>query len=212
MRKRVFLIGTGLLGAFALWTAAVCQVDVQPIGPRGSEVGFAALNRLVHSATGVHMPLYTLTDWLGLVAVPVGLGFALLGLVQWIKRRSIRKVDRSLLVLGVFYAAVLAVYVFFETHVVNYRPVLIEGVLEASYPSSTTLLTLCVMPTAAMQLGSRIKNRALRNAVIIAIAVFAGGMVLGRLVSGVHWFTDIVGGVLLSAGLVSMYCAFCKGE
>ena len=168
-------------------------------------VGFAALNAFFHRLTGVHMTLYVITDWLGLVPVAFGLGFALLGLVQWIRRKNILKVDRSILTLGGFYIAVMAVYLFFENFVVNYRPVLIEGFLEASYPSSTTLLALCVMPTAMMQLKIRIKNRIFRRCVLLAIAAFTAFMVIGRLVSGVHWLTDIVGGALVSGGLVTIY-------
>jgi undecaprenyl-diphosphatase len=140
----------------------------------------------------------------------VALGFAVWGLYQWIKRKNILAVDRSILVLGVFYIAVIAVYVLFEYVVINRRPVLIEGYLEASYPSSTTMLVTCVMPTAAMQFDSRIKNRALRLCVNAAIIAFVAFMVIGRLISGVHWLTDIIGGMLISAGLVSAYCAFEK--
>ena len=204
MKKR-FCIPFGLLGAFVLWTVAVCSIDVQPIGPQGSAVGFATWNRFVHNLTGVHMPLYTLTDWLGLVPFVFVLGFAVLGLAQLIKRKSILKVDRSILALGGFYVAVMAAYVFFEIFVINYRPVLIEGTLEASYPSSTTMLVLCVMPTAVMQLRSRIKNRPFRHVVSVALIAFTAFMVIGRLISGVHWFTDIIGGALLSAGLVTLY-------
>ena len=203
--QRNFCIALGLLGAFVLWTVAVRSIDVQPIGPQGSSVGFAAWNRFVHDLTGVHMPLYTVTDWLGLVPFVFVLGFAVLGLAQWIKRKSILKVDGSILALGGFYVAVMAAYVFFEIFVVNYRPVLIEGVLEASYPSSTTMLVLCVMPTAVMQLHRRIRNRTFRHAVSVILIAFTAFMVIGRLVSGVHWFTDIVGGALLSAGLVMLY-------
>ena len=199
----------GLLAAFAVWTALLRVVDVEAIGPRGSSVGFATLNAAFHCATGVHMNLYTITDWLGLVPVAVGLGFAVLGLAQWIKRRSILRVDRSILALGGFYIAVIAAYVFFETVVINYRPVLIEGYLEASYPSSTTMLVMCVMPTAAMQLHARIKGAAFRRCVMTAIGAFIAAMVLGRLISGVHWVTDIVGGVLLSAGLIAAYHGAC---
>jgi undecaprenyl-diphosphatase len=204
MKKR-FGIPFGLLGAFVLWTVAVRLIDVQPLGPQGSLVGFATWNRFVHNLTGVHMPLYTLTDWLGLVPFVFVLGFAVLGLVQLIKRKSILKVDRSILALGGFYVAVMAAYVFFEIFVINYRPVLIEGTLEASYPSSTTMLVLCVMPTAVMQLRSRIKNRPFRHAVSVALIAFTAFMVIGRLISGVHWFTDIIGGALISAGLVTLY-------
>ena len=205
MKKRKFCVALGLLGAFVLWTTAISLIDVQPIGPQGSTVGFATLNGFVHNLTGVHMTLYTITDWLGLVPVVFGFDFAMLGLVQWIKRKSILKVDRSILILGGFYIVTLAAYLFFESYVVNYRPVLIEGYLEASYPSSTTLLVLCVMPTAMMQLRDRIKQPILRKCVSIAIAAFIAFMVIGRLLSGVHWLTDILGGVLLSAGLVMLY-------
>ena len=131
--------------------------------------------------------------------------FAVLGLVQWIRRGHLLKVDYSILALGVFYIIVLGLFVFFETFVVNYRPVLIEGRLEASYPSSTTMLVMCVMPTAIMQLGYRVKSTALRRIFTLAIVTFTLFMVIGRLVSGVHWCSDIIGGALFSAGLVMTY-------
>lgn len=194
-----------LLAAFACWTVLVRVVDVRPIGPGNSVVGFAALNGWLHRWTGVHMGLYVITDWLGLVPVAICLCFAILGLIQWIKRKNILKVDQSILVLGGFYLVTMAVYILFEYVVINRRPVLIDGFLEASYPSSTTLLVLCVMPTAAMQLRSRIKNAALRRTVLIAIYAFTAFMVAGRLISGVHWLSDIIGGILLSTGLVMLY-------
>ena len=203
--RRHFAASLCLLAAFALWTAAIRVVDVQAIGPQGSAVGLAGINRFVHSLTGVHFCLYNITDWLGLVPIFVCIGFGLLGLVQWGKRKSIRKVDFDILVLGGLYIVTIAAYLFFESVVINYRPVLIGGILEASYPSSTTMLVMCVMPTAIMQLGGRIKNRMLRNLVAFVIIAFIAFMVIGRLLSGVHWFTDIVGGALLSAGLVWMY-------
>lgn len=205
--QRNFCIATCMLFAFFLWTATIQFIDVQTIGPQGSSVGFATINGFVHNLTGVHMSLYTITDWLGLVPLAFVMGFALLGLVQWIKRKYLLKVDYSILVLGGFYIVVMAVYVLFEVFVVNYRPVLIGRILEASYPSSTTMLVMCVMPTAIMQFNARIKNNILKRFVASAITVFVVFMVIGRLLSGVHWFTDIIGGALLSAGLVMMYRA-----
>ena len=209
MKKRMIL-AAALLAAFTLWTVALCHVDVQAIGPENSTVGFAHINGFVHRLTGVNMSLYTITDWLGLVPVAFGFGFAVLGLVQWIKRKNILQVDASILVLGCFYLLVLAVYILFETVVINRRPVLINGYLETSYPSSTTLLVLCVMPTAAMQFYNRIKVTVLRSVVTIAIVVFVAFVIGGRLLSGVHWFSDIVGGILLAGGLVMLYDAVTK--
>lgn len=101
----------------------------------------------------------------------------------------------------------LAAYLFFEAFAVNDRPVLIDGYPETSYPSSTTVLVLCIMPTALMQLNARIKNRRFRRCIAAALSSFTAFMVIGRLLSGVHWFADIVGGILLSAGLVLLYGA-----
>lgn len=207
IRKKMFFMGAGFLGAFVLWTVLVSYVDVRAIGPNGSSVGFATLNGYVHDRTGVNMFLYTITDWLGLVPIGVAFGFAVLGLVQWVGRKSLFKVDRSILALGGFYIIVLAMYIFFEMVVINYRPVLIDGYLEASYPSSTTMLVMCVMPTAMMQLHARIKSDVFRRCVLISIAAFTAFMVIGRLALGVHWLTDIIGGALVSAGLVITYAS-----
>ena len=194
-----------MFAVFVLWTVLVCFVDVRAIGPQGSSVGFATLNGYIHDLTGVNMRLYVITDWLGLVPIGVAFGFAVLGLVQWIKRKSLLKVDRSILTLGGFYIVVMAAYILFEIVVINYRPTLIGGYLEASYPSSTTMLVMCVMPTAMMQFSKRIKNELFRRCVMFIIIAFIVFMVIGRLVSGVHWITDIIGGALFSTSIVLMY-------
>ncbi len=202
--KNLYVSLISTLG-FILWTMALYFIDVKSIGPQNSKVGFATINSFVHNLTGTNMTLYTITDWLGLIPIAVMFGFALLGLAQWIKRKHLKLVDYSIFVLGGFYIAVMAVYILFEFLAVNYRPVLIEGFLEASYPSSTTMLVLCVMPTAIMQFNSRIKSSDLKKFLSVAITVFIIFMVVGRLISGVHWLSDIIGGMLISAGLVFMY-------
>lgn len=208
--RKILIVGIVTVILFILWTVAISLIDVQPIGPENSSVGFAALNGFVHKLTGVHMLLYTVTDWLGLIPLCFILGFALLGLAQLIKRRSLLKVDYSILALGIFYIVVMTAYLFFEFNIVNYRPVLIGGYLEASYPSSTTMLVMCVMPTAVMQLNCRIKKLKLKKVVASVIIAFTAFMVIGRLISGVHWITDIIGGAILSAGLVLIYYAVMK--
>lgn len=205
MKRKKLYAALALIAAFILWTAVVSSIDVQAIGPQGSRVGLSAVNGWFHGLTGVHMTLYTVTDWLGLVPVAVVIAFAMLGLIQWFKRKRFFLVDSSILILGGFYVIVMGAYLLFEELVINYRPVLIGGYLESSYPSSTTLLVLCVMPTAMLQLRSRIPIKWLRAAVLTAIAAFMVFMVIGRAVSGVHWLSDIIGGGLLSAGLVLLY-------
>ena len=200
------------LAGFLLWTVLVRTVDVEAIGPGETTVGLTTLNGAFHRLTGVHLSLYNLTDLLGLVPLGLVAGFALVGLVQWIRRKRLRRVDPGILALGGCYGLVLGAYVFFEIVVVNFRPLLIDGRLEASYPSSTTMLVMTVLPTAIMELRPRIRRRSLRRCITAALALFAAFMVLGRLLSGVHWLSDIIGGALLSTALVLMYRAFAFGR
>ena len=206
--KKSLYLGVGSLALFVVWTVLVRSVDRQAIGPKRSVVGFATLNGTVHELFGVHMSLYTVTDWLGLVPIAIIFGFGVLGLAQLIKRRKILEVERDILALGAFYVSVLAVFLLFEVLVINYRPILIEGALEASYPSSTTMLAMCVMPSAMIQFKKRIKNSVLRQIVLCLCTVFTVFMVIARLISGVHWITDIIGGALISTALVMIYYTY----
>ena len=202
---RNLLAGIGFLLAFALWTVLIQYVDVRVVGPEETKIGFAAFNVWFHRLTGVHIILYTVTDWLGLIPVGICLGFGVLGLVQLIRRKSLRQVDPDILLLGLYYMLVILGYLLFEVVTINYRPILIGGRLEASYPSSTTLLVLSVMPTLKLQIDRRsncVFVKKLTGAFVILFSVFT---TIGRLVSGVHWATDIVGAMFLSLGLFFIY-------
>lgn len=147
------------------------------------------------------------TDWIGLVPVAICISFAGIGLVQLIKRRSLFRVDADIMILGVYFVIVFLAYAIFEMIQINYRPILIEGRMEASYPSSTTLLVLSVMPALIEQIQRRLSGIRVKRIITIAAIAFSVFMVTGRLISRVHWFKDIVGGELLSVGLFKLYKA-----
>ena len=203
--KTSFIFGIVNIILFAIWTILIQMIDVQPIGAKGSEVGFATINSWFHSSTGVNMTIYTITDWSGLVPVFICMIFGFIGLIQLIKRKKLLKVDFDIRILGVYYVIVILCYLIFEMYPINYRPILINGFMEASYPSSTTLLVLCVMPTLAFQVNQRLKNDKIKRFICIITVEFSLFMVVGRLISGVHWLTDIIGSVLLSVGLFYLY-------
>lgn len=203
--KSSFIVPVCLLLLFIMYTVALRSIDVRTIGPENSSVGFATINQYIHERVGVNMTLYNITDVLGNIVILMMIGFAIIGLVQLVKRKSLKLVDKELLMLGFYYFLVLSFYLFFEIFIVNYRPILIEGVLEASYPSSTTMLALCVIPVGMMQFERLINNKTLRLLVNIICIIFLVFMVIGRLLSGVHWFTDILGGILLSLALITLY-------
>lgn len=205
MKKKI-IFASAILMLFVLFTILVKTVDVKPIGRQGSDVGFAAVNKAFRDATGYNEKLYKITDLLGYAAFAVIAVFGCFGLRQMIKRRSILKVDRDILLLGGFYLVVLFIYVLFEKVIINYRPICNgDETLEASYPSSHTLLFVCVMYTAFLQIARRVRQVILRRGMLITISTVLIFEVLGRALCGVHWLTDIIGGIILSLGLVLLY-------
>lgn len=214
--KRYFILAGLLFFFFVLLTLCVTCVDTKPIGPEETVIGLASINHFVFRLVGVNLIWYYVTDWLGVIAVLFAVGFGCVGLCQLIGRKDIRKVDRSIVTLGLFYLLTMACYLFFEQVVINYRPVLLGEELEASYPSSHTILVVCIMDTAAMQICRLFSDKkklylGMKCVSILLIVV----TVIGRLLSGVHWFTDIVGGLLLSGALIVLYRAvivYLEGE
>lgn len=208
MKNKMKVCLGGISGAlFVLLILLVRTVDVDAIGPEGSSVGFSKINGAVKDTFSYNETWYKITQYLGYAALAIAGGFALLGLVQLIRRKSFFKVDKNIIALGVLFAVVIILYVMFNKIAVNYRPVILpdEGVLEASFPSSHTVLTCVVMGGAMLQLPYYVKNQGLRLALNTILALIILLTVGGRLVSGAHWLTDILGGILLSGCLLFVF-------
>ena len=202
-KKNIIICG-GLIALAVVYTILVKYIDVQVIGPKESSVGFATINKFVFNLTGVNMIFYHITDWLGFIPLFIAFIYAMIGLFQMIKRRSLFKVDKEIIGLGIFYVGVIGLYIFFETYIINYRPILMDGTLEASYPSSHTLLSICICGSSLMINKILYNNKKifkLEN-IISILSIFI--IVIGRLISGVHWFTDIIGAVLISIALLKI--------
>lgn len=207
MKSKLYLTASIiLLTLFLIFTVIVMTVDVRPIGPNGSEVGLASINEPFADAVGFNELWYNISEYVGLIPLAIAGCFAILGICQAIKRKSLLKIDGHLFILAAFYVMLLFVYLDFELITVNYRPIILDGELEASYPSSHTMLSLGIMITAIFELHELIKDK---KAILIAADILCGAIalviLLGRLLSGVHWLTDIFAGILVSAALICLY-------
>lgn len=206
-RKKIICILT-VATIFVIFTIALMSYDVKEIGPMASSVGFSQFNDFMHHFIGVNMLYYEITDWLGLFPVFIGLIFAFMGLYQLIQRKSIKKVDRKIIGLGIYYVILIIVYIFFETFIINYRPILIDGFLEPSYPSTHIMISLCVLIPAHFMIKEMIKNKVLIITINLLISLVLIIIIFGRILSGVHWMTDIIGGLLLSSTLILSFLTF----
>lgn len=192
---------------FILVIALVTCVDLAPVGPANTSIGLSHLNKAVHDLIGVHMFWYQVTNLLGFWAILCGAVFACIGLKQLIERKSLKQVDAKILALGGLFVLLGVIYVLFEKVVVNCRPVLIEGetVPEASFPSSHTVLAFVIFGAIAMMLKDYLQDKRLASMLQNACLVLILVSVIGRLISGVHWFTDILGGIFLSYALLMVF-------
>ena len=204
--RRLITAGIGFLLTVVL-IALVRLVDVAPIGAQGTRIGLSHLNQFIFDLFGVNMLWYHITDWLGIAAILTAFVFAVTGLVQLIKRRSLLKVDREILSLGGLYIVVIGLYILFENVIINYRPIIMPDNThpEASFPSSHTMLVCVIMGSAVMLINKYIKNKTLNKTLRAICFVIIGITIIGRLIAGVHWFTDILGGIMISVTLLSLY-------
>lgn len=203
--RKYFAIAGTLFVVFVLLIVVLLTVDVKPIGPEQSTIGLATINEFVFNKLGTNMLWYNITEWCGIISIVIAVGFGLLGIFQLIKAKSIKGVDKKIIALGIFYALVIASYIVFEIFTVNYRPVIIDQKLSASFPSSHTMIVLCIMSTAMIQFHYLIYSKPLKWTLNFLSTVIICITVIGRLISGVHWFTDILGGILLGASLIFIY-------
>ena len=209
MRKLKWKNISILLGIVSIiYIIMLKTIDVKPIGPYHTKVGFAAINNFVHIHLPKNMIWYNITKYLGYLTFILIIYYAIIGLKQLIKNKSLKKVDKKIILLGAFYVLVGIVYVVFEKVIINYRPVLMGDELEASFPSSHTMLALCVCASSLIMSKYYLKDKGIKKILDIITWVVMIVLVVGRLISGVHWLTDILGGILISGFLLSILNTF----
>lgn len=208
--KKYFITAGVMFVLFIIFTILVSLVDVQAIGPQNSEVGFATINGKIASSIQYNESIYKLSEVLGYFAIlTVGI-FGLFGVMQLFIKKGFTKVDKDLYILAAMYAGVLVCYVIFEKVIINYRPVILEEGLEASYPSSHTMMSVAFMLAAIQQFSMRLKDSIVKKIILVACFVIGAAIIVTRFLAGVHWLTDIIGGVLLASAWFMLYYSIIR--
>ena len=192
--------------AAVLATVLVAVVDVQPVGVEGTNIGFASINTGFFAKFGYNETFYKISKLAGILCYATACGFSLFFLIQLIQRKSLSKVDRNLSVLMLLYILTSAIYTLFnQVLIINYRPILRDQGLESSYPSTHALIAWVVMVSAVDQWNIYIKNEKLKIAAVTCSLLVLLVVIVTRMLSGVHWLTDILGGMLIGDMLIAWY-------
>ena len=211
-KKRYLIGGFAFFLMFIIFTTIIKFVDVKNIGPHNTSVGLATINNFFVNKIGFHNKIYKITEILGIIPIIIVLIYAIIGLYSLIEEKSFKKVNKNLYYLAIFYIIVLGIYFLFEKVIINFRPVIIEGILESSYPSSHTILAICICGSSIILNNAIFKNNKIAKLENIISFIIIIMLPLLRFISGVHWFTDIIGGILLSLSLLLFFKYFvdCK--
>lgn len=201
MKKLAYLLVPSLfLVVFVVWTVLVKVIDVQYVGAAGF-LGFYSLNTQINDfVQSQNTELFNkLTDVLMYIAISTLVPFAVVGLVQLIKRKDLKKVDSAIYIILAGYVAMVVIYLAFEIVKINYSPLSTAEELKASYPSSHVMIYSVMMGAAVLGLLHFARMHDDLKLLINIFYMFSTfGMAALRLLSGQHYFTDIIGALLVS--------------
>lgn len=221
MKMKKYAKFTIFWGLFAIiFTLMVAFFDVGPAGAEynsvvaadsgvhalnSPEVGFSWLNGEIFRGTE---PLQTagwdkVSDIIMAFAIIVAAGFGIAGLVQLVKKG---KIDARIWKMWLVYGAMAIIYAIFEyLAVVNTRPTLNNGAVESSFPSTHVLVVATVLSLMVVALPKYLDDKKARVLIAVISAIATALVMTGRVMSGQHWFTDVLGALLWSLFLVSLY-------
>lgn len=164
------------------------------------------MNDAIFDFFGTNKTFDRISDILLVVMLAIVAGFALSGLAQLIKRKKFKKVDSEIVSMIPSLLLLVAIYFLFDkVWVLNYRPILVNGVAEASFPSTHTLIAVTVLGMTMMSLPRYIKNRKQRILIDVLALIAMAAMAFLRVASGMHWMTDVLGGIVFGIDLVLVY-------
>ena len=143
------------------------------------------------------------TDIVLLTAIAVLGVFASLGLYQWIVRKSLKKVDRSLLAMPLPLILMAAVYFIFDKiWVLNTRP---NGSGEASFPSTHVMVVATIFLMTMLALPKYIKSKVLCGVLDLIMLALIALTAVGRVASNMHWISDVAGGLAFAIIFAGIY-------
>lgn len=144
-----------------------------------------------------------ITDIILIASFAILAVFAILGLYQWISRKSLRKVDKPLLWMLLPLALMAITYFVFDKILIwNTRP---NGSGEPSFPSTHTMVVATIFLCAAVILPYYIKSRTMRIIIDLLMLVLLVMVCVGRVAANMHWVSDVVGGLIFAVIFAAIY-------
>lgn len=194
------IIGLSFLGLFLL-LIILLQFDKNIITISGKEVGLSHINDLIDYKSNKKLDI--ISDILLYTSFIVAIAGVVIGLYQLITRKSLFKVDSFIIIFGIFLVAAVILWILFDYVIkINYRPL---NPNEGSFPSTHVLLTVFLTNVGGLMLAKYCKNTTLIIVAYVVSLLFIILVVLFRILSGMHYITDVFGGLFLGFSLSYLF-------
>ena len=215
MRKKLkySIIILGIIGLVNLFFVFLLKVaNVKLTGTYNTSIGLGSINLKLRDLIGTSKAFDIISTIILVIAFLIVAAEIALAIYELVKRKDIEKLDNEIWALSVTYAALAFIFAVFNyALIINVRPVVIDGKLESSYPSTHVLVSLTVFLTGITMTSYLVKDKKLKLGIDIALIALSVLVVITRMLSGKHWFTDIIGGILASGFLYWMHITFIIG-
>lgn len=134
--------------------------------------------------------------------------FALLGLYQWISRKSLKKVDRALRLIPLpLILMVITYFIFDKLWILATAP---NDPTKPSFPSTHVMVVATIFLLTALILPRYLKSKPLRLTLdFLMLALFAV-VAVGRIIIGAHWPADVACGAVFAAIFATVYYLMLK--
>ena len=139
--------------------------------------------------------------------------FAVLGLVQWIKRKSLKKVDKQLRWFPLPLALMAATYVVFDKFLpkfFDFMPTRPNGSGEPSFPSTHVMIVATIFFITTIILPKYIKNKVVRIILELLMVIGLALTCTGRVMANMHTPIDVLGGIAFAFIFAEIYFQIIK--
>ncbi len=131
------------------------------------------------------------------------LGLIIYGIYQLYKRKSLFKVDKDIILTGFGFVFIIIIWFIFDKFIdINYRPIAVNGSAQTSFPSTHVMLACFSLLATTRIILKRNTNELKYNIITYGgVSILVILCSLGRILSKMHWTTDVLGAIFISLAI-----------
>lgn len=200
------ILGCASLFLFIL-LMILLNADKAVIAESGKEVGLSSINNLVKYSYKENLDL--MTDLLFYVTFTVVVFEGCLGIIQLVTRKSLFKVDKEIIIFGISLVVMVVLWLVFDHLLkINVRPI---DANEGSFPSTHVMMATFLALASHAFICMKYETRLPKYLSLVLAIIIISTITFGRVACGMHYITDVTGGLFMGLALYFITFGIIKG-